>query len=69
MEKPCNRYAIAKLWGKHLKKKEILRKGPVSLLKTSLRKFSVPACANQPPGFSIRGTATPNGSFQTNDRL
>ena len=27
--------------------------------------FSVPACANQLPGFSVRGTSTPNGLFQT----
>ena len=31
----------------------------------TLWKFSVPAWANQPPGFSIRGTSTPNGLFQT----
>ena len=27
--------------------------------------FSVPACGNQPPGFSVRGKLTPNGLFQT----
>ena len=26
--------------------------------------FSVPACANQRPGFSIRGKSTPNGLFE-----
>ena len=31
MEKPGNWFAIAKMWEKHLKK-EILRKGPASLL-------------------------------------
>ena len=33
--------------------------------KLTLGQFSVPACAIQPPGFSIRGTLTPNGLFQT----
>ena len=27
--------------------------------------FSIPACANQPPGFSVRGMSTPDGLFQT----
>ena len=35
-EKPGNWFDITKMWEKHLKKKEILRKGPVSLLKISL---------------------------------
>ena len=30
----------------------------------TLGQFSVPACANQPPGFSVRGTSTPNGLLQ-----
>ena len=30
-----------------------------------LLQFSVSACANQPPGFSVKGTSTPNGLFQT----
>ena len=50
---------------KHPKKKN-LRKGSASLLKNSLKiHFSVPACANKPPGFSVRRTSTPNGLFQT----
>ena len=36
MEKPGNQFVITKIWEKHLKKKRILRKGPVSLLKISL---------------------------------
>ena len=35
MEKPGNWFPIAKMWEKHRKKKEILRKGPASLLKIS----------------------------------
>ena len=35
MEKPGNWFAIAKMWKKHLEK-EILRKGPASLLQNSL---------------------------------
>ena len=27
--------------------------------------FSVPAYANQPPGFCVRGTSTPNRLFKT----
>ena len=54
---------IAKMWEKHLKKK--VRKGPASLLKISLWGSSVSACANQPPGFSVSRTSTPNGLFQT----
>ena len=27
--------------------------------------WTVSACANEPPGFSVRGTSTPNGLFQT----
>ena len=47
---------------KHLKKK--VRKGPASLLKISLWGSSVSACANQPPGFSVSRTSTPDGLFQ-----
>ena len=36
MEKLGNLFAITKMREKHLKKTEILRKGPVSLLKISL---------------------------------
>ena len=31
--------------------------------------FSVSACANQPPGFSVSGISTPNGLFQTMNEL
>ena len=33
--------------------------------KFTLGKFSVPAWANQSPGFYVSGTSTPNGLFQT----
>ena len=52
---------------KHLKKK--VRKGPASLLKFSLWGSPVSACANQPLGFSLRGTSIPNELFQTINRL
>ena len=45
------------------KTSEEVRKGPVSLLKIS--RTSVPACADQPPGFSLSGTLIPNELFQT----
>ena len=48
---------------KHLKKK--VKKGSTSLLKISLWDSSISACANEPPGFSVSGVATPNGLFQT----
>ena len=48
---------------KHLKKK--VRKGPASLLKISLWGSSVSTCRNQPPGFSVSETSTPNGLLQT----
>ena len=51
------------MWEKHLKKK--VRKVPASLLKVSLWGSSVSAGANQAPGFSVSGTSTPSGLFQT----
>ena len=48
---------------KHLKKK--VRKGPAPLFKISPWDSSVSACANEPPGFSVSGSSTPNGLFQT----
>ena len=47
----------------HPKKK--VRKRPASVLKISLWDSSVSACAIQPPDFSVSGTMTPNGLFQT----
>ena len=36
MEEPVKWFAIAKMWEKHVKEKEILWKGPTCLLKNSL---------------------------------
>ena len=36
MEKSGNWFTIAKMWEKHMEKKEMLRKGPESLLKILL---------------------------------
>ena len=45
---------------------EKVRKEPAYLLKTPLWRSSVSAFANyQPPGFSVSGTSTPDGLFQT----
>ena len=44
-----------------------LRKTPEE--ETLMRQFSVSACANQSPGFSVSGTLTPNGLFQTMNKL
>ena len=35
----------------------------------TLVQFSVSACANQPTGFSVNGSSTPNGLFQTINEL
>ena len=54
------------MWKKHLKKK--VRKGPKSW-GVSLWGSSVSACANEPPGFSVSGTMTSNGLFQTINKI
>ena len=59
MEKPGNWFAIPKMWEKRLKKNEIWRKGPASLLRLYCGTvFSFCLCK---PGFSISGTSIPNG--------
>ena len=35
----------------------------------TLGQFSVSACANQPTGFSVNGSSTPDGLFQTINAL
>ena len=63
MEKAGNLFVIAKMWEKHLKKKEILRKGSASLLKFHTGKvFSVCLCK---PAFSVSRISIPGGLFQT----
>ena len=69
MEKPGNWLATVKIWKKHLKEKKFKKRICIFTLKFPLRQFSVPACANQPPGFSGSGTSTPNGLFQTIKKL
>ena len=64
MEKPGNWFAIAKMREKHPQKKDILRKGPASLLRFySGTVFSFCLCR---PGLSISGTSTPNGLNSNN---
>ena len=64
MDKPGNWFAIAKVWERHLKKKEILRNGHTSLLRFySGTIFSFCLCR---PGFSVSGTSTPNGLNPSN---
>ena len=65
MEKPGNLFDTVKMWKKHPKEKKFKKTICIFTQKFTLGKFSVPAWANQPPGFSIRGTSTPNGLFQT----
>ena len=61
MEKPGNLFATVKMWKKHPKEKKIKKKICILSQKFILGKFSVAAWAKQPPGFTIRGTTTPNG--------
>ena len=65
MEKPDNLFATVKMWKKHLKEKKFKKRICTFTQKFTLGKLSAPAWANQPPGFSVRGTSTPNGLFQT----
>ena len=65
MEKPGNWSDTVTMWKKHPKGKNFKKRICIVTQKFTLGKFSVPAWANQPPGFSIRGTSTPNGLFQT----
>ena len=65
MEKPGNLFATVKMWKKHPKEKNFKKRICIFTQKFTLGKFSVPAWANQPPGFSVRGTSTPNGLFET----
>ena len=67
MEKPGNWFAIAKMWEKYLNKKEILRKGPASLL--SFYSGTVFSFCLWRPGLSVSGTSTPNGLNPHNSRV
>ena len=53
------------MWKKHPKEKKITEKDLHFYLKFTLGQFSNPTFANQPPGFSVRRTSTPNVLFQT----
>ena len=69
MEKPGNLFAAVKMWKKHPKEKKNKKRTCIFIQKFTLGKFSVPAWANHAPGFSVRGTSTPNGLFQTIKKL
>ena len=69
MKKPDNSFAIVKIRKKHLKKKYFKKRICIFTEKFSLGQFSVSACTNQPPGFSVRGKSTANRLFQTISRL
>ena len=59
MENPGNWFTIAKMWEKHLKKEEILRKWAAPLLRLySGTVFSFCFCKSV---FCVSGTSTPNG--------
>ena len=64
MEKPGHWFAIAKMWEKHLKRKEILRKGPNLYLEFHSGTAFIPAYANQPPWFLCKHKINSNGLFQ-----
>ena len=64
MKKPGNWFAVAKMWEKQLKMKEILRKVPASLLRFhSGTVISVCLCK---PGFSVSGSSNPNRLIPNN---
>ena len=66
MEKPSNWFATVKMCKKkHPKEKKNEKTICIFTQKFTLGQFSVPPWANQPPGFFIRGTSTPNGLLQT----
>ena len=52
------------MWRKHPKEKKIKKRICIFIQKFPLGKFSVPACANQPPDFSVKRTSAPNRLFQ-----
>ena len=64
MEKPGNLFATVKIRKKHPKENNFKKRICIFTEKFTLGEFSVPAWANQPPGFSVRETSTPNGLFQ-----
>ena len=65
IKKPGNWFATVKMWKKHRKEKKIKKRICDFTYKFTLGQFSVPTCANQPLGFSVRRTSTLNGLFQT----
>ena len=63
MEKPVN--LTSKNKKKTPERKNFKKRICIFSQKFTLGKFSVLAWSNQLPGFSVRGTSTPNGLFQT----
>ena len=61
MEKPDNWFSIIKKWRRKTFKKSI----SIFTWNLTLGQFSVSACVNQATGFSVNGSSTPNGLFQT----
>ena len=64
MEKPGNWFAIVKC-EKNTRRKDFRKRICIFTWEFTLGQFSVPACVNQLPGLSVRGTSTPNVLFQT----
>ena len=66
MEKPGNWFATVEMWKKKKTPERKKNKKSICIFtqKFTLGQFPVPAWANQPPGFFVRGTSTPNGLFQ-----
>ena len=67
MEKPGN--LTSKNKKKTPERKNFKKRICIFSQKFTLGKFSVLAWSNQLPGFSVRGTSTPNGLFQTIKKL
>ena len=66
MEKPGNLFAAVKMWKKNLKEKKFKKRICIFTQKFTPGKFSAPAWAIQPPGFSVSGTSTPNELIPSN---
>ena len=65
MDKRGNWFATVKKQKRHPKEKKFKKRICIFTQKFTLGQFSVPAWAKLHLGFSVRGTSTPNGSFQT----
>ena len=66
MEKLGHWVALAKKCEEHFKEEKKFKKSfCIFTYNLTLGQFSVPACETEPTCFSVSGSSTPNGLFQT----